>query len=205
MRRGWIVGLTGASGAAYGVRLCERLLDMGIPVHLLITDAGWRVLKEELGWDATRRQAALDERFGGRKAPYTYYPIQDIGAAVASGTFRVDGMTVAPCSMGTLASIARGMSDNLLERAADVTLKEGRRLVLVPRETPIHAIHLENMLALARMGVRIVPASPGFYHRPTTIEEIVDFLVGKVLDSMGIDHELYQRWGEGSHDGEDER
>jgi 4-hydroxy-3-polyprenylbenzoate decarboxylase len=196
MKRGWIVGITGASGAMYGIRLCERLLDMGTPVHLVITEAGWRVLKEELGWDATRRQAALEEKFGGKSAPYRYYPIADIGAAVASGTFRVHGMVVAPCSMGTLAAIAHGLSDNLLERAADVTLKEGRRLVLVPRETPLHAIHLQNMLTLSQMGVRIVPASPGFYNRPQTLEEIVDFLVGKILDSMGIDHELYKRWGE---------
>jgi 4-hydroxy-3-polyprenylbenzoate decarboxylase len=196
MKRGWIVGITGASGAMYGVRLCERLLDMGLPVHLLITEAGWRVLKEELGWDAARRQATLDEKFLGRAASYRYYPIADIGAAVASGTFRVHGMVVAPCSMGTLAAIAHGLSDNLLERAADVTLKEGRRLVLVPRETPVHSIHLQNMLTLSQMGVRLVPASPGFYNRPQTIEEIVDFLVGKILDSMGIDHELYKRWGE---------
>lgn len=196
--RGWIVGLTGASGAAYGVRLCQRLLDMGFPVHLVVTDAGWRVLKEELGWDAARRQETVEAQFGGRKAPIRYYSNQDIGAAVASGTFRVEGMVVAPCSMGTLAAIAHGLSDNLLERAADVTLKEGRRLVLVPRETPLHAIHLQNMLTLSQMGVRMVPASPGFYHRPQTIQEIIDFLVGKTLDSMGIDHELYQRWGEGT-------
>jgi 4-hydroxy-3-polyprenylbenzoate decarboxylase len=204
VKRGWIVGITGASGAGYGVRLCERLLDMGIPVHLLITEAGWRVLKEELGWDATRRQAELEEKFQGRVAPVRYYPIGDIGAAVASGTFRVHGMVVAPCSMGTLAAIAHGLSDNLLERAADVTLKEGRRLVLVPRETPLHAIHLQNMLTLSQMGVRIVPASPGFYHQPQTVEEIIDFLVGKILDSMGIDHELYQRWGEEHSHGEAE-
>ncbi|TLS53094.1 UbiX family flavin prenyltransferase [Paenibacillus antri] len=200
-KRGWIVGLTGASGAAYGVRLVERLLDMAYPVHLLITDAGWRVLKEELDWDAAKRAATIETKFAGRNARATYYPIQDIGAAVASGTFRVNGMVVAPCSMGTLAAIAHGLSDNLLERAADVTLKEGRKLVLVPRETPLHAIHLENMLKLARMGVSIVPASPGLYHRAQTVEELVDFMVGKTLDSMGIDHELYRRWGEGSpHD-----
>jgi len=200
-KRGWIVGLTGASGAAYGVRLCERLLDMGIPVHLIVTDAGWRVLKEELDWDVAKRAGTLAAKFGGRKAQIQYYPNQDIGAAVASGSFRVDGMVVIPCSMGTLAAIAHGMSDNLLERAADVTLKEGRKLVLVPRETPLHAVHLQNMLTLAQMGVRILPANPGFYNRPQSIEEIVDFLVGKTLDSMGIDHELYPRWGEGApHD-----
>ncbi len=200
-KRGWIVGLTGASGAAYGVRLVERLTELGFPVHLVVTDAGWRVLKEELEWDAAKRLQTIEARFAGRSAPVKYYPIQDIGAAIASGTFRAEGMVVAPCSMGTLAAIAHGLSDNLLERAADVTLKEGRRLVLVPRETPLHAIHLENMLKLARMGVRIVPASPGFYHRQQTVEELIDFMVGKTLDSMGIEHELYQRWGEGApHD-----
>jgi len=198
--RGWVVGISGASGVAYGVRLVERLLDMGLPVHLVISDAGWRVLKDELGWDASKRSAALEAAFGGRKAAYRYYPNQDIGAAVASGTFRVEGMAVVPCSMGTLAAIAHGLSDNLLERAADVTLKEGRRLVLVPRETPLNTIHLQNMLTLSQMGVRIVPASPGFYNRPQTMDELIDFLVGKTLDVMGIDHELYKRWGEEAPD-----
>jgi 4-hydroxy-3-polyprenylbenzoate decarboxylase len=196
-KRGWIVGLTGASGAMYGVRLVERLTELGYPVHLVVTDAGWRVLKEELEWDAAKRSATVEAKFASRGAPVAYYPIGDIGASIASGTFRVEGMVVAPCSMGTLAAIAHGLSDNLLERAADVTLKEGRRLVLVPRETPLHAIHLENMLKLARMGVRIVPASPGLYHRQQTIDELIDFMVGKTLDSMGIEHELYRRWGEG--------
>jgi 4-hydroxy-3-polyprenylbenzoate decarboxylase len=199
--RGWIVGITGASGAPYGVRLIERLLDMKLTVHILITDAGWRVLKEEHGWDATRREQTIQQQFGNRGGNYTIYPIADIGAKIASGSFRVDGMVVIPCSMGTLAAIAHGLSDNLLERAADVTLKEGRKLILVPRETPVHAIHLQNMLTLAQMGVHIVPASPGFYNQPSTIEDLIDFQVGKVLDIMGIDHDLYRRWGEGeTHD-----
>lgn len=202
-RRGWIVGITGASGAIYGVRLCQALLGLGYDIHLIITDAGWRVLKEELGWNGVRRDETLRDHFGGYPGTYVYYPISDVGANVASGSFRTEGMVIVPCSMGTLAAIAHGMSDNLLERAADVVLKEGRRLVVVPRETPLHAVHLQNMLTLSQMGTRIVPASPGFYHRPQTVDELVGFLVGKVLDSMGIDHDLYKRWGEVQGNGAD--
>ncbi|WP_127585282.1 UbiX family flavin prenyltransferase [Paenibacillus koleovorans] len=193
MTKPWIVGITGASGAVYGVRLVETLLERDIPVHLLITDAGWRVLHEELDWSAGRRQETIAEKFTG---PVRYYPIQDIGASVASGSFLTSGMVIVPCSMGTLSGIATGASDNLLERAADVVLKEGRKLFLVPRETPLHAIHLENMLKLVRMGARIIPAMPAFYQKPQSMDELVDFMVGKVLDSMEIEHQLYRRWGD---------
>ncbi|MCS7462469.1 UbiX family flavin prenyltransferase [Paenibacillus doosanensis] len=195
MRRPWVVGITGASGAAYGVRLCRFLLARGLNIHLLITDAGWRVLKEELGWDAARRKEMLEKHFGGYSGGYVYNPIQDIGASTASGSFRTSGMVIIPCSMGTLSGIAHGASDNLLERTADVMLKEGRPLIIVPRETPLHAIHLENMLKLARMGVRIIPAMPAFYQGPQSMDDMVDFMVGKVLDSMDVEHELYKRWG----------
>ncbi|MEF3301807.1 UbiX family flavin prenyltransferase [Paenibacillus sp. GYB003] len=195
-RDGWVVGLTGASGAVYGVRLCEALLGMNVPVHLVITDAGWRVLHEELGWDAAHRQQTLQRRFEKFELQPRYYPIGDIGASIASGSFRTAGMAIVPCSMGTLSGIAHGASGNLLERAADVMLKEGRKLVVVPRETPLHAIHLENMLKLSRLGVRIVPAMPAFYHKPATMDELVDFLVGKVLDNMGIENEMFRRWGD---------
>jgi flavin prenyltransferase len=196
-----VVGITGASGSCYGIRLIEVLLREGADVHVVITDAGWRVLKEELGWDVTRRQAALEERFGyveggGR---LTFHPNADIGASIASGSFRVDGMIIMPCSMGTLASIAHGVSDDLMTRAADVMMKEGRQLILVPRETPLHAIHLENMLTLARMGVKLVPAMPAFYYDPQSIDDLVDFLVGKVLDIMAIEHRLFKRWGGEGH------
>jgi 4-hydroxy-3-polyprenylbenzoate decarboxylase len=154
-------------------------------------------LHEELGWDATRRLETLEAQFGRYSAGYRYYPIEDVGASIASGSFRTAGMAIVPCSMGTLSGIAQGASGNLLERAADVMLKEGRPLVLVPRETPLNAIHLEHMLRLARLGVRIVPAMPAFYHRPRTMEDLVDFVVGKILDAMGIDHELFKRWGDG--------
>ncbi|MDF2723291.1 MAG: putative aromatic acid decarboxylase [Paenibacillus sp.] len=192
---GWVVGITGASGAIYGVRLCESLLASGLPVHLVITDAGWRVLHEELDWDAAHRQKTIAEKFARFELQPRYYPINDIGASIASGSFRTAGMAIVPCSMGTLSGIAHGASGNLLERAADVMLKEGRTLLLVPRETPLHAIHLENMLKLARLGIRIVPAMPAFYHKPVSMDELVDFMVGKVMDGMGIPNEMFRRWG----------
>lgn len=198
--RPWIVGITGASGAVYGVTLCRSILESGRDVHLIVTDAGWRVLKDELNWDVADRLGELQRRFSGLRGKLHYQPVKDIGAAVASGSFLTAGMVVAPCSMGTLSAIAKGASDNLLERAADVVLKEGRPLLLVPRETPLHAIHLENMLVLARMGVRIIPAMPGFYHQPRTLEDVVHFMVGKILDMMEIDHDLYRRWGEELHE-----
>lgn len=194
----WVVGITGASGSIYGIRLIEELLRQSFQVHLVVTEAGWRVLKEELGWETTRRTAALEQRFGEalQGGSLTFHPNADIGAAIASGSFRVQGMVIMPCSMGTLASIAHGISDDLMTRAADVTLKENRQLLLVPRETPLHAIHLENMLTLSRLGVRMIPAMPAFYYKPQSMDEMVDFLVGKVMDNMGIDHDLYRRWGD---------
>jgi 4-hydroxy-3-polyprenylbenzoate decarboxylase len=191
----WIVGITGASGAAYGVKCIEALLQQGFHVHVIITDAGWRVLHEELGWNAAQRQKELEQRFQGRER-IEYHPNQDIGASIASGSFRVEGMVILPCSMGTLSAVSRGASDNLMERAADVMMKEGKPLVLVPRETPLHVIHLENMLTLARAGVKLIPAMPAFYYHPKTLDDIVSFVVGKVLDSMNIEHKLFTRWGE---------
>ncbi|KZE77236.1 UbiX family flavin prenyltransferase [Paenibacillus elgii] len=197
MKRPWVIGITGASGAAYGVRLCRFLLSAGEDVHLIVTDAGWRVLKEELGWDASKRQESVRQHFESDNWPgkLEYVPVQDIGAKTASGSFRTQGMVVVPCSMGTLSGIANGASDNLLERTADVMLKEGRKLIVVPRETPLHAIHLENMLKLARLGVRILPAMPAFYQGPQTLDDMIDFIVGKILDCMEIEHQLYKRWG----------
>lgn len=197
-KRVMVVGVTGASGSIYGIKLIQTLLDAGYDVHIVISNAGWRVIKEELGWDVVDRHAVLKEHFSGYEGSYTYHQIGDIGASIASGSFLVEGMIVMPCSMGTLSSIANGTSDNLMTRAADVMLKEGRPLVLVPRETPLHAIHLENMLKLARLGVRIVPAMPAFYFSPQNIDDLVAFLVGKVLDTLRIDHELFTRWGDES-------
>lgn len=197
----WIVGITGASGAIYGTTLCRKLLEAGIDVHLVVSDAGWRVLKEELGWDVTRRAEALKAAFPQNEShgSLTWHPLADIGASIASGSFRCEGMVIAPCSMGTLSAVAHGASTNLLTRAADVTLKEGRPLLLVPRETPLNAIHLENMLKLARLGVRIIPAMPAYYQGPQTLEDLALFMVGKVLDNMGIENNLYNRWGESRH------
>lgn len=198
----WVVGITGASGAIYGIRLIEELLIKGCEVHLVVTEAGWRVLKEELGWETTRRADALEKAFINCKwrGKLIYHPNGDIGASIASGSFRIDGMLIIPCSMGTLSSIAIGASNNLMTRAADVMLKEGRKLLIVPRETPLHAIHLENMLTLARLGVKIVPAMPAFYYKPQSMDEMVNFLVGKVLDNLEMDHDLYRRWGD-EHNG----
>lgn len=194
----WVVGITGASGAVYGVRLCEFLLAQGYHVHLLITNAGWRVLKEELDWDVSRRLQMLEQQFSHLPGKLEYISNNDIGANVASGTYPVQGMVIVPCSMGTLAGVAAGISDNLVRRAADVMLKEGRRLILVPRETPLTVIHLDNMLRLAQMGATILPAMPAYYHQPQTLQEIVDFIVGKILHSMGIEHQLFRAWGEES-------
>ena len=179
-----VVGITGASGSIYALRLIEVLRQAGHEVHAVVTDSGWQVLDYECGVsreDLVKRVAVL-------------YDNDNVGAAIASGSFRADAMVVLPCSMKTAASIAHSMSDNLLTRAADVMLKEGRKLILVPRETPMHAIHLENLLKLAQLGVRIMPAAPGFYHRPQTIEDLVDMLVGKICDQLGIDTDLFARW-----------
>lgn len=196
-KRGWVIGITGASGSVYGVRLAEVLLEQGYPVHIVISNAGWRVLGEELGWPAVKKEQVLEEKFRGLPGTLHYHPIADIGATIASGSYQVEGMVIAPCSMGTLSAVANGTSDNLMTRAADVMMKEGRPLLLVPRETPLHSIHLENMLKLSRLGVRIIPAMPAFYFHPETIADLVDFQVGKILDSMRVEHRLFTRWNGG--------
>lgn len=195
-RRGWVVGITGASGVRYGLRLVTELLKLDYEVHLVVSDAGWRVIKEEEEWDLSNRKTAMHSYFTPHAAKLYYHSMRDIGAGFASGTYRIDGMCIIPCSMGTLAAVAHGLSDNLLERAADVMLKEKRPLIIVPRETPLSEIHLRNMLVLSQIGVTILPAMPAFYHHPTTIEAMIDFIVGKTLDAMGIDHQLFKRWGE---------
>lgn len=201
VRKRYIVGITGASGAIYGVRLIQCLLAEGYRVHLIISDAGWRVLKEEHGWDVSKRQYAIQQAFGELTRYVEYHLNQDIGATIASGSFRVQGMIIIPCSMGTLSSIAHGASNNLIGRAADVMMKEGWPLLIVPRETPLHAIHLKNMLKLVNMGVRIIPAMPAFYCHPKTLDDIINFFVGKVLDYLHIDHQLFIRWGNSNGSG----
>jgi 4-hydroxy-3-polyprenylbenzoate decarboxylase len=192
-----VMAFTGASGAPYGIRLLQQLVAAKRAVSLIVSSHGLRLLKTEtdVGDVAELRvvvgAAAWD-------AYVTTFDDADRGAAPASGSAKSAGMVICPCSMGTLASIAAGTSRSLVERAADVTLKERRPLVLVPRETPLSAIHLENMLRLTRAGAVVLPASPGFYHRPTTIDQLVDFIVARVLDHLGVENTLAPRW-DGKH------
>jgi 4-hydroxy-3-polyprenylbenzoate decarboxylase len=194
------LAITGASGAPYARRLLEVLLASDITVHLMISAAGRIVLADELDWKLPARagdvQSLLVEQFQCRPEQLKVYGEQQWSAPLASGSHRVPTMVVCPCTMGTLSAIASGQSDNLINRAADVMLKEGRKLILVPREAPFSAIHLENMLKLARLGVCILPPSPGFYFKPTELSQIVDFVVARILDQTGIEHDLAPRWGE---------
>jgi 4-hydroxy-3-polyprenylbenzoate decarboxylase len=196
----YVVGVTGASGAPYARRLLQVLLDGGHQVKLVVTESGERVLAIELG---LRLEGPLDERaeqwrsFLGRPSgdpALELFHLRDMAASISSGSFPTSGMVVIPCSMGTLARIAAGVSSTLVERAADVTMKERRPLVLVPRESPLNEVHLENMLRLRRAGVDILPAAPGFYHRPRTIDDLVDFIVARVLDRLRVENQLLQRW-----------
>ena len=194
-----VVAITGASGSIYGLRLTEELLRADCRVSLLLTKSGLDVLRYETGleWEGTTsaRKQLMRDYFGGSRK-LEHYDEKDLFAPIASGSSAPDAVVVCPCSMGTAGRIAAGMSENLIERAADVALKERRDLILVPRETPFNQIHLENLLALSRAGAHILPAMPAFYHRPKKIEELVDFVVGKILDSLGVEHKLFQRWGE---------
>lgn len=206
----YIVAITGASGVVYGLRLLEVLGEQKVPVELVISDTARVVMKEELR-DCplpAGRQAVFEglsplfdkgdrhplRNAQGEPVPITLHGFHDFTAPIASGSYPVEGMVIIPCSMGTLGAVASGLSQNLIHRAADCTIKEGRKLILVPRETPLSAIHLENMLKLSRLGVRIVPAMPAFYSGQQSVRELIDFLVGKVLDQMGIPHALYPRW-----------
>jgi 4-hydroxy-3-polyprenylbenzoate decarboxylase len=192
-----ILAITGASGAIYGLRLGGELLASGARLTLLISATGFRVIREETGLDLKGEgdvAGALASYFSPKPGMLDYYEEDDFFAPIASGSSAPDAMVVSPCSMGSLSRIACGSSGTLLERCADVMLKERRPLILVPRETPLNEIHLENMLKLARMGARIVPAMPAFYHHPDSVDDMVDFVVGKVLDSMGIENKLFKRW-----------
>jgi 4-hydroxy-3-polyprenylbenzoate decarboxylase len=188
-----VMGITGASGAPYAVRLLQALTAARRPVSLIVSKYGLRLLATEAGiesMDALRDAVGIDAW-----ASYVeVFSNDDRGAAPASGSSRTAGMIVCPCSMGTLSAIAVGASRSLIERAADVTLKEQRKLVLVPRETPLSAIHLGNMLRLTRAGAVIMPASPGFYHRPEQISDLVDFVVARMLDQLGVEQKLVKRW-----------
>ena len=189
----YIVAVTGASGVIYGVRLLRFFAENNIPVELVISDTAKIVMKEELGLEVS--DGELLRKLGiENTAKIHLHDFHDFTVPIASGSYPVEGMIIIPCSMGTLGAIASGLSQNLIHRAADCTIKEGRKLVLVPRETPLSAIHLENMLKLARLGVRMVPPMPAFYGDQQKVEDLVDFVVGKVLDQFGIVHALYPRW-----------
>jgi flavin prenyltransferase len=195
------IAFTGASGMPYGLRLVETLLGAGVTVWLLYSQVAQIVARQEMDLDLPSRpaevEAALSARFSAGPGQLRVFGREEWFAPLASGSNPPDAMVVCPCTMGTLASIAAGLSQNLIERAADVAIKEGRKLVLVPRETPFSAIHLENMLKLARLGVVILPPSPGFYNHPQSVDDIVDFVVARVLDQLGVPHALMQRWGAG--------
>jgi 4-hydroxy-3-polyprenylbenzoate decarboxylase len=198
-RRTITLALTGASGMAYGLRLLECLLAAGSRVYLLYSPAAQIVAKQECGLvlPAQPREAerVLGERFAAAAGQLAVFGREDWMAPIASGSNPSDAMVVCPCTMGTVGAIAAGLADNLIERAADVMLKERKPLVLVPRETPLSLIHLENLAALARAGAVILPPSPGFYHQPRSVEDLVDFVVARVLDLCGVAHSLGPRWG----------
>ena len=193
------VAITGASGSAYGLRLLEVLVQKGRKVYLMISKAGEMVIPMETGLELpselSQAEQMLIAKYGAADGQLRLFGREEWTAPVASGSNPPAAMVVCPCTAGTLSAIACGASNNLIERAADVMLKEQRKLILVVRETPFSAIHLENMLKLARLGVVTMPASPGFYNRPQSIDEIVDFMVGRVLDHLEIEHDLVKPWG----------
>ena len=195
-----VMAITGASGAPYAVRLLEQLLVANQSVQLIVSSHGLRLLRTETEID-TIDALRLAVGAGRWDRLVTLFDDNDRGAAPASGSSRNRGMVICPCSMGTVSAISQGTSRSLVERAADVTLKERRKLVLVPRETPYSAIHLENMLRLTRAGAVVLPASPGFYHRPASIAELVDFVVARALDQLDVEHALGKRWGDDTEDG----
>ena len=195
------LAFTGASGMPYGLRLLECLLAAGCKVQLLYSQAAQVVAKQEMDFELSSRpsevRTALLQRYAAvNPENLAVFGREEWFAPVASGSNPPDAMVICPCSMGTLAAIAQGLADKLIERAADVVLKEGRKLVLVPRETPFSAIHLENMLRLSRAGAVILPPNPGFYHHPKSVEDIVDFVVARILDQLAVPHQLMKRWGE---------
>jgi len=193
------LALTGASGSIYGIRLMEELVKQGIPLTMAASESGQLVCREEtgldLGGDPKEVSRRLCDRCGVAQG-IEVVAADNLFACAASGSAAPTAMVIAPCSMGTLARIANGISGNLIERAADVMLKERHPLLLLPRETPLSEIHLENMLKLSRAGARIIPAMPAFYHQPACIDDLVNFVIGKVLDQLGIANQLFTRWGD---------
>lgn len=203
-----LLGISGASGAVYGVRAASALLAAGAELHLLVTRAAWEIMAGELAGTPPPASHTARKQWIARLLPASpgkcrLHPEDDFRIPFASGSNPPDAVIIAPCSMGMLGRIAHGVSTSVLERCADVALKEKKPLVLVPRETPLSSIHLENMLALSRAGTEILPACPGFYHRPASVEEMVDFVVSRILSRVGVGHALYPRWGEAAEE-EDE-
>ncbi len=196
--RHFIVAITGASGSIYGLRLVTELLRSGQRVSLILTSAGRQVLKHEVGldWSAEIKQQRHQVQEYFASIAVDCLALDDFWSGAASGSNAADAMIVVPCSMGTAGRIAAGLSGNLLERAADVMLKERRPLIMVPRETPFNTIHLENLLRLDQAGAVVLPAMPGFYHGPASVADLVDFVVGKILDQLNIENDLFERWGE---------
>ncbi len=192
------VGITGASGAIYAVRTVAALLECGARVDLVASDFGRRLLRDELGQGATidRLPDYLADTYGDgvRAGTLTVHSNRDVGASIASGSYACDGMVIVPCSMKTLAGVAHGLSRTLIERAADVMLKERRPLVIVPRETPMSLPQLRNMVACAEAGALVLPAMPAFYQGPRTLDDLADFIAGKILSAIGVPHELYPPW-----------
>lgn len=194
-----VLAITGASGAPYAVRLLQQLVAHGVPVWLIVSAHGWRLLETESDVaDMPALRAAVGA--GDFDARVQVFDDADRGAAPASGSARTRAMVVCPCSMGTVSAIAHGTSRSLVERAADVALKERRPLLLVPRETPLSLVHLENLTAATRAGATIIPAAPGFYHRPRSIGDLVDFVVARVLDHLHVEHDIGRRWGDAPRD-----
>lgn len=194
------LAMTGASGAPYGLRLLECLLGAGVRVYLMVSKPAQVVLametELEVPGDTTGMQAWFAQRYGAGDGQLQVFGREQWTAPVASGSGAPEAMVICPCTTGTLAGVAAGSSNNLIERAADVVIKEQRKLVMVVRESPLSAIHLENMLKLARLGVVMLPPAPGFYHRPQSIDDLVDFVVARVLDQLGVAHDLVPRWGD---------
>jgi 4-hydroxy-3-polyprenylbenzoate decarboxylase len=186
-----LLAITGASGAPYAVRLLQVLATNRVPLWLIVSSHGWRLLKQETG---IATPARLKRATGGDWSTVTTFDDEDRGARPASGSQKTAGMVICPCSMGTVSAIAQGSSRSLVERAADVTLKERRKLILVPRETPLSLIHLRNLVQVTEAGAVVIPAAPGFYHQPTRVEDLVDFIVQRVLDQLGLDVEVAKRW-----------
>jgi 4-hydroxy-3-polyprenylbenzoate decarboxylase len=195
-----VLAMTGASGAPYGVRLLQVLLDAGRVVHLVLSPAATQVLEQEMGrrvrLDAFRLDDLLGEGAADSPGKVCYHDYRDFRSGIASGSFLTAGMAICPCSMGTAAAVAHGLSQNLIHRAADVHLKERRRLVLVPRETPLGVVQLRNLTACAEAGAVVLPAMPAFYTRPRNLDDVVDFIVGRICDHLGVANHLLHRWGE---------